>query len=57
MDLGKGVEEVVIPKTVDGPVVSWSRCGICVPELSLEELAAGIVEAARVWHGSGVGTT
>ena len=55
--IGEGVSEVVIPKTVNGPVISWSRCGICVPKLSLEELAAWIVEAARIWHGSGVGTT
>ncbi len=46
----------MIPKTVNGPVISWSRSGICIPELSLEELATWIVEAARVWDGSGVGT-
>ena len=54
--IGEGISEVVIPKTVDGPVISWSRCGICIPKLSLEELAAWIVEAARIWDGSGVGT-
>ena len=42
---------------MDGPVISWAGCGICVPELSLEELAAGIVEAAGIWDGGGVGTT
>ena len=50
---------LAILMTVNGPVISWSRCGICVPEseLSLDELAAEIVEAACVRYESGVGTT
>ena len=55
MDWGRSLE-VAIPKTVNGPVISWSRCGICVPKLSLKELAAWIVEAACIRDGSGVGT-
>ena len=53
----EGVLVVVISKTVNGLAVSWYRCGICVPELSLEELTAWIVEVACIWQGSSDGTT
>jgi hypothetical protein len=43
-----------LPQTVDGPAIDWTDCGLGVPELGLEELAAGVDEAAAVWGGGAV---
>ena len=37
---------------MDGPVIGWTRGGITVPELGLQEETTGIVEAASVGDGS-----
>lgn len=45
---------MVGPQPVDGPVVGGTRCRRSVPELGLQELAAGRVETAGVLNSRGV---
>jgi hypothetical protein len=49
-----GAVTVVGPQAVQSPGVVWAGWGVCVPELCLEEGAAGGVEAAEVFLGGGV---
>ena len=49
-----GAVAVVRPQAVQGPGVVWAGWRVCVPELGLQEGAAGGVEAAEVFLGGGV---
>jgi hypothetical protein len=49
-----GAVAVVGPQAVEGPAVVRAGWRVCVPELGLEEGAAGGVEAAEVLLGGGV---
>lgn len=45
-----------VPETVDGPGVSWARGWASIPELSLQEGTARVVEAARRFRGRALAT-
>lgn len=45
---------VVRPEAVDGPVVRGTRRRRGIPELGLQQLAAGRIEAAGILHGGGI---
>lgn len=51
---GIGTIAEIRPKAMKSPAIGRPYCGTVIPELSLEKLASGIDEAARIRSGGAV---